>query len=382
MMKVPLILLGALLALAVPLACGQRTGDLTQEDASQDLLEDDSASVLAAATPNRAPPSPMPAAVNRPTPSRPAATPDPSTPSVQLIAQRTTEPAEPVAPAVAGLPASVTLEDPCLVSLIDEAQVPAQVTAIEGGALLKLHVTLDQIVKQGDLLGQLDDRSAEIRQNAAKARLAVAHEKAENDIGVRYSRAAFEVAKAEYHVAEVANQTMPKVVPPVEVKRLWLTAKRSELEIEQAEMQERIDTLELEVSEAELDLADDNLRRYKILSPMEGEAIVRELYRHEGEWLKPGDPVLHLIRIDKLRIEGFLNVARFDRHEVRNRPVTVTVELARDQKATFQGRVTSVDPVVQAGGEYSVWAEVQNTQIHDEWVLMPGMTVTMAIHFR
>lgn len=85
-------------------------------------------------------------------------------------------------PAVAAR-SSVTLPG-CLVSLIEEAEVPAQ----EAGKLESINVREGQQVAVGELLGQIDDGAAKIALEVANLQLAVAAEKAGNDINLRYSR--------------------------------------------------------------------------------------------------------------------------------------------------------------------------------------------------
>jgi macrolide-specific efflux system membrane fusion protein len=98
-----------------------------------------------------------------------------------------------------------------------------------------------------------------------------------------------------------------------------------------------------------------------------------------GEWVEPGNEVLRLVRLDRLRIEGFLNASDFSPSEVSNRPVRVTVELARGRKETFQGKIVFVNPLVQAGGVYRVWAEVVNRMENNQWLLRPGLLAEMTI---
>jgi len=261
----------------------------------------------------------------------------------------------------------------CLVSLIEEAQVPAQ----ELGVLVALKVREGQQVSAGDLLGQIDDTHAQMQLAVAKYKLQVAKEEAENDIHVRYSTAAAAVAEAEYRLNTEANRKVPGTVPQIEIRRLLLTHRRTVLEIEQAQVNLRIAALEAKVSQAELDAAEVNLQRRHIKAPLDG--VVVELHRHEGEWVQPGDPVLHIVRVDRLRIEGFLNAADVAPGQLGGQPVKVGVKLARNRQATFDGRVVFVSPLVQAGGDFQVWAEVSNRQENGQWLLRPGLPAKMTI---
>jgi multidrug efflux pump subunit AcrA (membrane-fusion protein) len=92
-----------------------------------------------------------------------------------------------------------------------------------------------------------------------------------------------------------------------------------------------------------------------------------------------GEPVLQVIRVDRLRVEGFLNATEVGPEEVAGRPVTVEVQIAGGRTARFSGKVVFISPLVQAGDKYRVRAEVENRTENNTPVLRPGMTATMTI---
>ena len=123
--------------------------------------------------------------------------------------------------------------------------------------------------------------------------------------------------------------------------------------------------------------AQDGIERRRITAPIDG--IVEEVFRHKGEWVQAGDPVMRLMRMDRLRVQGFLNAREFGPEIIGNRPVRVDVELSGGRRETFRGRIVFVSARIQAGGQYRVWAEVENRQSASQWVLRPGMAATMTI---
>lgn len=262
----------------------------------------------------------------------------------------------------------------CLVSLIDEAQVPAQ----EAGVLVRLSVRESQQVAAGDLLGEIDLSQAKIAERAARLQLNVAQERVTNDINHRYAKKAAEVARAEYDAALTINSQQPRTVPEVEVKRLELVWQKATLQIEQALHDLKVFGLEARVREAELDTAKNQVERRQIRSPLSGVVVKR--YRHAGEWVKPGDPAFHVVRMDQLRIEGFVNQSEYAPWQVDGRPVTVEVELAGGRRERFSGRIRIPSPMVEPGGDYRVWAEVANRQQGRHWLLQPGQLTEMTIH--
>ena len=53
--------------------------------------------------------------------------------------------------------------------------------------------------------------------------------------------------------------------------------------------------------------------------------------------------------------------------------------MAGGKSETFVGRVTFISPLVQPGGEYRFWAEVDNRRHGDAWLLRPGVEAEMVI---
>jgi len=261
----------------------------------------------------------------------------------------------------------------CLIALDEEAQVPAQ----ESGVLVTILVREGQQVKKGDLLAQIDDVMPRMQHAIAGYKLKVAEKEAGDDINIRYAEAAAKVAEAEYRQAVEANQKVAGTVPQAEVRRLLLKHREMVLSIEKAQKEMAIAALQLRVSQAELEAAAANLERRRIVAPLD--AVVVELSRHEGEWVQPGDPVMRLVRVDRLRVEGFLNARQYSAAEVQGRPASVTVTLARGRRETFPAKIVYVKPLIEAGGEFLVRAEIENRREKETWVLSPGLSAEMNI---
>ena len=270
---------------------------------------------------------------------------------------------------------SVTLPN-CLVSLIEEAQVPAE----EPGVLVELTVREGQQVATGDLLARIDDDLAQMQHKVAKLKLNVANEQANNDVNVRYARAAAGVARTSYARRVDADRKMPGAVPQQEMQEYYLNWQKLKLQIEQSELDLRVAGLEAQVSQAEVEAAQDNIDRRRIKAPLDG--MVVKVNVHAGEWVQPGDPLLHLVRVDRLRMEGFLRTADYMPSQIKDRPVTVEVELAGTQRARFEGKVVFVSPLVDAGSEFRIWAEVANRKENDFWLLRSGLSAKMTIRLQ
>jgi macrolide-specific efflux system membrane fusion protein len=100
--------------------------------------------------------------------------------------------------------------------------------------------------------------------------------------------------------------------------------------------------------------------------------------RHRGEWVEPGDPVLRILRIDRLRAEGFVKVHHTE-HDLENCLVTLKVNLPGEPGAVFPGKVVFLSPEVDpVNAQVRIWAEIENRGTR----LRPGMRATMSIHVK
>lgn len=261
-----------------------------------------------------------------------------------------------------------------LVSMINDVEVPAQ----QAGVLVAIDVTEGDQVKTGQLMAQIDDTDPQMQKHAANIRLEAAQTRANDDTPVLYAISARKVAQSRLDASNKSNQEVPGSVPLTEINTLELETERFRLSIEKSRLERKVAQMDAEVHQAEVQIADDSIRRHRIDAPVDG--IVVTTFRQNGEWVNPGDPVLRVVRIDRLRVEGFVSARDFDRREIRKRPVKVEIELARGRKVQFLGKVVFVSPVVQAGSKYRVRAEVDNKMENGDWVMGPGMRATMTVH--
>jgi macrolide-specific efflux system membrane fusion protein len=259
----------------------------------------------------------------------------------------------------------------CRVTLIEDVEVPAQ----EAGQLVSVEAREGLLVEADTVLAQIDDRQPQHVRTVAELERKAADEEATNDVRVRYAKAAAAVAKAEYTQVQEANRRHRDTVPAADERRKLLAWNSAELQVEQSQFEQRLAGLKVEVKAAESAAADTAIERRRIRAPLTG--LVVEVLRHRGEWVQPGEPVLRIVRIDRLRVEGFVDAAEVGPEEVGHRAVTVRVELPRGT-VEFSGKVVFVSPLVEAG-QYLVRAEVVNRAEEEQWLLQPGLTAEMTI---
>jgi macrolide-specific efflux system membrane fusion protein len=202
--------------------------------------------------------------------------------------------------------------------------------------------------------------------------LAIARAKAENDVAVRFARKAHEVAAAEYRRALESVEKFQKSVSQTELDQLRLTTEKALLGIEQAELEQSVARLAMRQKEAELDTARLKLERHRLRAPFAG--MVAEIKKGRGEWVSPGDTVLRLVRLDRLRVEAF--VPARDVVALQAQSVTVLVDVPGQGRARSIATLVFVSPEVNpVNGQVLIWAEVENHGL----LLKPGQTATLAI---
>ncbi len=255
---------------------------------------------------------------------------------------------------------------------IDQAEIPAQ----EAGVLTKFYVREGLLVEKGKPLAQIDDEQAKMSVQVQQAKLSAAEKEASNDVNIRYAKAARNVADAEVKQAKETNARVSGAVPTSEVRRLELSLVQATLQIEQASNQFEISKYQVDVSKAELNAAQLGVARRIVVAPIGG--VIVEKYRNEGEWVKPGDSILKVVYLDKLRVKTTFDINKMPPQKIMNQPATVTVPQL--PQAKFSGKVIFASPMVQSGGTYEVWIDVNNVVGQDGfWQLQPGMSAMVTI---
>jgi len=263
--------------------------------------------------------------------------------------------------------------DRCFVSVQDEVRIPAQ----EAGVLIKMSAKEGSRVSKGDVIATIDDREAKMGLRVAEYGLKAARQRAMDKIEEKYAIKAAEFAKVDWERVLEANENLAGAVPEMEVFQKKLGWQRSTLQIEKAQKDRDLAILDYNTKKAEVEAAEMAVGMRVIHAPFDGEVV--DMYRHESEWVNPGDPILKLVRFDVLYVEGYAYAKNFDQEELQGRPVTVSISKSRGREITVKGTIVHVRSLV-SGGEYLVRAEVQNQRVGNNWLIQPGLEARMTIH--
>jgi membrane fusion protein (multidrug efflux system) len=125
----------------------------------------------------------------------------------------------------------------------------------------------------------------------------------------------------------------------------------------------------LEVSKAELSLAESRLRKARIIAPFSGVVGARRV--SPGEFLNPGDVITHLAKLDEMRVT-FSAPERFVPQLKLGSPVQVSVTAYPGEE--WEGRIDVIEPVIDPQTRnVKILARVPNTGNR----LRPGMSANV-----
>jgi len=156
------------------------------------------------------------------------------------------------------------------------------------------------------------------------------------------------------------------------VEQQEIASHRLTLEQSQAELEQKIVSLKMQQMSTAVEIAEDKLDRRKMKSPLTG--MVVEKMHYIGEWVTAGEPVLRIIRLDELFVEGYVTSDLVDA-SFRGREVTVSAD-TRSGPVTVTGRIVFVSPETDGvNRQVRVRAIIKNDRLR----LRPGQRVNMII---
>ncbi|MBW3540302.1 MAG: HlyD family efflux transporter periplasmic adaptor subunit [Planctomycetes bacterium] len=254
----------------------------------------------------------------------------------------------------------VRLEEPARITLIDQVVLAGDTPGVL--AEVKFH--------EGDSVPARTN-VARLHDDVARAALATAEEVAQDEIEIEYAKAAHEVASIKLEKARAANRDTPGAVPQLEIEELKLDAERSRLQIKKAGKDKEIAGLRRDEAAAAL-------KGYAVNAP-EFDGVVVRVYKHAGEAVRQGDPIMEIVSTRRLRAEGMVNVRdawKIKPGHLVHLQLYVPEEGGTFADRTFEGRVTFVDKSVDpVNRKVRVWAEVDNADDALKGGLQAWMTI-------
>jgi multidrug efflux pump subunit AcrA (membrane-fusion protein) len=269
-----------------------------------------------------------------------------------------------------------------LVMLIEDVRVPAE----EAGRLMKLLVKEGEFVEAGTVLAEIDNRDTLAKQRIAQAEIDVATEQFKSDAEIEVAEKAIEVSKAEYDSNLSISQKSPGAVSETELRKFRFQWERALAQLKVAQVDKVVASLTVDLKKAQYEATTNELARRQITAPFSGE--VNDVLRQVGEWVQPGDQVVHLVRLDKVRVKGFVYAKNASPTELAGKPVTIVVTTAGGKEETVRGVIDFASQVIEGVGDtrqFRIWADIDNKRVTDpvskreSWAIQPGSSAKMEI---
>jgi multidrug resistance efflux pump len=202
----------------------------------------------------------------------------------------------------------------------------------------------------------------------------IAELRSKNDVNIRYATKSSEVLAAELKRSQDAVALVKTAVSKTELDRQRLAVEKAELEIEQAQQDMSEQELNHQLKVNEDARATPAVERRLVRAPISGK--VMEVSKSRGEWVDPGNPVFRVVRIDQLRVKGYVNINQII-GVTEGRPATLFIDVPGRPRLEFPGKLAFISLEVNEvnGEQVEVWAEVENKNL----LLRPGMHGTLVI---
>lgn len=163
-------------------------------------------------------------------------------------------------------------------------------------------------------------------------------------------------------------------IDALSAKAEFESAVEQELKIELIEKQrqqalanKQIQRLEWKLHSQQAELAAQFTEKHQVKSPLSG--IVVERFRTAGDWVDLGDPVVRVIRLDRLRAEGYAGLDQLSQLR-RNRTVELVIRTGGEDVVRRQGEIVFISPEIDlVNSEVRFWVEFDNPKGD----VLPGM---------
>lgn len=266
--------------------------------------------------------------------------------------------------------------DKCEIVSIEDQDVPGS----EAGVLASLEAKEGMLVTKDMVIGKIDTREAEAIRMIKEYDYKVAAQKAKSNVEIRVAEKASAVSQKAYEMNLEANKASKNTVTKLELMKLKLEWEKADLTVEKYQEDNIEAKLTAQAKQAELNAADIAISRRTLRAPFDG--VVVKVYRHPGEWVAPGEPVVRIVRVDRLRVHGNLDARKYGPGDVDGRRVDVEVTLPRGRSVTVPGKVVFVSPVVGVGQKLPVFVEIDCPMENDVPVVRAGLEARMTIHVK
>jgi len=264
--------------------------------------------------------------------------------------------------AVAETPFGETVTANGTLAAFDQTTVSVKVP----GRLSTISVDLGSVVRQGQVIAQIDPQDYRLRVQQADAALAQARARLGlspqgNDDAIDPEKTStVRQARAVYDEARVARDRAARLVEQGVIAKAEFDAATSAFKVAEGRYQDAYEEVRnrqgiLAQRKSELALAQQQLKDTSVVAPLDG--VVQEKRASVGEYLAAGAPVVNIVKMDPLRLRAQIP-ERESRQVHTGQDVRVTVE---GDSTVYTGKVMRLSPVISEQNRIlMVEADVRN----------------------
>lgn len=240
----------------------------------------------------------------------------------------------------------------------DQVEISSELS----GTVRKVNVTYNSPVKAGEVLAELDTNKLQTDVQSARAKLASA-------------KANVIKANAELNSARIKLERLKSLVDKSISSQQDLDT--AQYAYDSAEATKTMNESSVQSSEADLRLAEVNLAKAKIVSPIDGVILTRDVDPGQTVASSLSAPVLFTIAGDLKRMELQVSVDEADVGQVREgQPATFTVDAYAQR--SFPARIKTVRFASETVSNVVTYKAILSVD-NEDLLLRPGMTATADI---
>ncbi len=279
--------------------------------------------------------------------------------------------------------AQISMEQTVTVTGTLAAYDQATVSAKVPGRVKTIAVDLGSVVRQGQIIAQIEEQDYQLRLQQSEAALAQARARvglppegkddridAENTGTVRQAQALLDDSKLKL---ERARNLVQRGV----LAKAQLEAAESENKIALSRYQDAVEEIRNRQAlvvqrRSELEIARQQLADSSISAPFAG--VVQEKRASIGEYLAAGAPVVNVVRMDPLRLR-----AEVPERESRNVHVGLAVRVTLEgDPNVYAGKIARISPTITAQNRVLI----VEAEVHNSGQLRPGSYARAEISLR
>ena len=261
----------------------------------------------------------------------------------------------------------------------NKCDVQGNVQKRSDGEPIKTDLERGVLLFTGQQVAQLDARYPQAQHEVAETKLAVARKEAAQTIGIKYAKAQLDTAVSDYNRSYEISVRTPGAVTASELELKRFKVIEAQLQLEKATIDHENQQESVKVQEQEVNVAVTQLDLRKVKTPFN--AVVVNVLTQVGNYLKEGDPIAEVAKLDKLIVQANIDGNQVTQQQVDGKRVTVKATNPGGRIEEFDGFVRYAAPMfIDNQRNFQVDIEVDNRMIDNYWQLSQGDYVDVVIH--